>query len=300
MLPPILASSAVAGRVTTAAAAVTGLAEGTPVVTGSHDVDAAALGIGATDVGSASIVLGTYSINQVLADAPVTDARWQARAYLEPGSWLHMSTSPAGAGALDWAVRRIGPLSGEGGPDTGAAVAEATRCGDREEGPMFLPFLHGSPHGHDVAGAWLALRGRHERADLLHAVMEGVAFNHRTHLTALREAFAFDRPVRVCGGGARSAEWTQMLADVTGLSLEVTDAVEAGARGAALLAGVGVGIYPDVGAAAKATVRVTRRHVPDQDRSGSYDARYDAYLRAVEGVRGLEALVGLRDGAEPR
>ena len=287
-LPPLMPSSSVAGHITSEAAALTGLQQGTPVVTGAHDVDAAAIGIGAVSPGSASIVLGTYSINQVLADHPAPDARWQARSYVQPGRWLHMSTSPAGAGCLDWAVRRIGPWADDGGPDAGAAVAEALRDGHLEHGPLFLPFVHGSPHGHDVAGSWLALRGWHERADLLRAVMEGVAFNHRTHLDALREVFGIDRPVRVCGGGARSAGWTQMLADVTGLPLEVTDATEAGARGAALLAGVGVGAYPDVAAAAESTVRVTRHQEPDVAPSRIYNARYRRYLAGVEAVRGLE------------
>src|SRR5690606_23508523 len=91
-LPPIRGSSEIAGYVTARAAAETGLAPGTPVVTGAHDVDAAALGIGAMSAGSASVVLGTFSINQVVADRPVLDRRWQARAFIDAGRWLHMST----------------------------------------------------------------------------------------------------------------------------------------------------------------------------------------------------------------
>lgn len=287
-LPRLRASTEVAGWITREAAELTGLTEGTPVVTGAHDVDAAALGIGATSPGSASIVLGTYSINQVLADRPAMDPRWQARSFVEPGRWLHMATSPAGAGCLDWAVRQMGPWTERGEPDAAGAVTEAAVAGGAAHGPLFLPFLHGSPHGQDVAGAWLALRGWHDRGHLLHAVMEGVVFNHCTHLDALREVFDIDKPVRVCGGGARSMHWTQMLADVSGLPLEVTDASEAGARGAALLAGVGIGVYPDVASAAESTVRVTRHHEPDEELSRMYDGRYRRYLAAVEAVRGLE------------
>jgi L-xylulokinase len=279
-MPPILSSTAVAGTVSAAAAALTGLKIGTPVVTGAHDVDAAALGIGAIGIGAASLVLGTFSINQVVADTPVTDARWQARAFLEPGQWLHMSTSPAGAVNLDWAIRRLGPYTASGAPDPAAAVAEAMTA-SAEDAPLFLPFLFGSPHGNNVQAAWTGLRGWHGRAEMLHAVLEGVAFNHRTHLRGLQEVFTIERPVRVCGGGARSADWTQMLADVLDLPVEVTDAAEAGTRGAALLAGIGTGIYADLDAAVAATVHVIRAQQPRPDQVAYRDQRYQRYLAAV-------------------
>jgi L-xylulokinase len=276
-LPPILGSAAIAGTVKANAA---GLAEGIPVITGAHDVDAAAIGIGAATVGAASLVLGTYSINQILSDKPITDSRWQARAFVQPGRWLHMSTSPAGAVCLDWAVRRLGPYTATGEPDVEAAVAEAFAGGDTRDLPLFLPFLYGSPHGPDVEGAWLGLRGRHDRGDLLAAVVEGVAFNHRTHVDALREAFR--GPVRVCGGGARSPEWTQLLADVLDMPVEVTDSDEAGARGAAMLAGLGTGQFTDLDQVTDRWVRVVRGHDPRPSRAND---RYERYLAAVRAMR---------------
>jgi L-xylulokinase len=280
VMPPMLASTAVAGTVSAGAAALTGLAVGTAVVTGAHDVDAAALGIGAVDTGAASVVLGTFSINQVVADRPVTDPRWQARAFLEPGKWLHMSTSPAGAVNLDWAIRRLGPYTASGAPDPVAAVAEAI-TGSEVDAPLFLPFLFGSPHGDSVQASWIGLRGWHDRAEMLHAVLEGVAFNHLTHLRALQEVFAIERPVRVCGGGARSTDWTQLLADVLDLPVEVTDAAEAGTRGAALLAGIGTGVYADLAEAVDRTVHVVRHQQPRPTQVAYRGLRYQRYLAAV-------------------
>ena len=280
-LPPILGSAQLAGVVHAQAAELTGLAEGTPVITGAHDVDAAAIGIGAAAVGATSLVLGTYSINQVLADRPVPDARWQARSFVRPGQWLHMSTSPAGAVCLDWAVRRLGPWTAAGQPGFAEAVAEATTRGDAPDAPLFLPFLYGSPHGPEVEGAWLGLRGRHDRGDLLAAVVEGVAFNHRTHIDALREVFDFRGPVRVCGGGARSPGWTQLLADVLGLPVEVTSSDEAGARGAAMLAGVGTGQFTDLDQVTERWVRVVRGQQPRASHAPAKAARYRRYLAAV-------------------
>lgn len=283
-LPPIMGSAEVAGLVTAEAAAATGLAEDTPVVTGAHDVDAASLGIGAATTGALSIVLGTFSINQVLADRPVADPRWQARSFVRPGRWLHMSTSPAGVANLDWTVRQLGPWTSAGAPDPRAAVAQAMSRLHSDDRPLFLPFLYGSPHGADLAASWVGVRGWHDRGDLLHAVLEGVAFNHRTHVDALREAFALCGPARVCGGGARSAPWTQLLADTLDLPVEVTDAEEAGARGAALLAGVGIGAYEGLESAVDRTVRVARRQAPDQAAVAMLGGRFRRYQRLVEAL----------------
>jgi L-xylulokinase len=283
------------GSVTDEAASVTGLPAGTPVVMGAHDVDAAALGIGAVQTGSASVVLGTFSVNQVVADRPITDPRWQARAFLEPGQWLQMSTSPAGAVNLDWAIRRLGPLGPGGEPNPSAAISEAMSGAD-VDAPLFLPFLYGSPHGDGVLASWQGLRGWHGRAEMLHAVLEGVAFNHRTHLRALQEVFAVTRPVRVCGGGARSAYWTQLLADVLDLPIEVTDAAEAGTRGAALLAGIGTGLYTDLADAVDRTVHVVRRQQPRPVPVAYRNSRYQRYLALATGTPEVSTADGMTGG----
>lgn len=297
-MPPILGSTHLAGTVQASAARLTGLAEGTPVIVGAHDVDAAAIGIGAATVGAASLVLGTYSINQILSDKPVTDARWQARAFVQPGRWLHMSTSPAGAVCLDWAVRRLGPWTAAGDPDPEAAVAEAFAGGDTRDIPLFLPFLYGSPHNLDVEGAWVGLRGRHDRGDLLASVVEGVGFNHRTHVDALREAFDFRGPVRVCGGGARSPKWTQLLADVLDIRVEVTDSNEAGARGAAMLAGMGTGHFTNLDYVTDRWVRVVRRQDPRPSQAHASNDRYRRYLAAIQAMRILNSTDSERHDSE--
>ncbi|MFG1926571.1 FGGY-family carbohydrate kinase [Cryptosporangium sp. NPDC048952] len=279
LLPPMRASSAVVGGVTAEASARTGLRVGTPVVTGCHDVDANALGIGAVGTGALSLVMGTFSINQVVGNAPVADPRWQARTFFtDRGSprWLHMSTSPSGASNLEWAVRQFSSSYGE-------AIAEASaRDGGlvpHADDPLYLPFLYGAPVPSSGAGL-VGLRGWHTRADVFRAVLEGVVFNHRWHVSALGSSFPLTGPARLCGGGARSAEWAQLLADALGLPVEVTDATEAGARGAAMLAGVGVGVYSDLGASVDACVRVVRRHEPSQD----LDERYQRYVAVSEAL----------------
>ncbi|MEN3309598.1 MAG: L-xylulokinase [Micromonosporaceae bacterium] len=289
LLPPIVDSAAVAGTVTPEAAQLTGLRAGTQVVTGAHDVDAAALGIGAVAPGSLSIVMGTFSINQVVAPQPVADARWQARTFLRPAQWLHMSTSPSSAANLEWAVRQFGPWDPAGLPAHELAIAQA--AGATGNTPVYLPFLYGSPYGPGIGAAFAGLRGWHTRGHLIRAVLEGVVFNHRWHTDALGERFAVrQRPARLCGGGSRSPLWSQLLADALGTPVEVTDATEAGSRGAAVLAGVGAKVYADLDDAAAATVRVVRAHEPDPSAVERLDAGYARYRRVVD------ALVEVEDG----
>lgn len=262
LLPPIVDSAAVVGTVTSEAAELTGLRAGTPVVTGAHDVHAAAVGIGAVAAGALSIVMGTFSINQVVGAPPESDARWQARTFVRPAQWLHMSTSPSSASNLEWAVRQFGPWTGAGLPAHEAAIDEAAAAG--EDTPVYLPFLYGSPYGPGIGGAFTGLRGWHGRGHVLRAVLEGVVFNHRWHTDALAERFPVRyRPARLCGGGSRSPLCSQLLTDALDTTVEVTDATEAGSRGAAVLAGIGAKVYADLDDAVAATVRVVRTHRPD-------------------------------------
>ncbi|WP_052407756.1 FGGY family carbohydrate kinase [Allokutzneria albata] len=182
--PPILDSAEIAGTVTAEAAALTGLRVGTPVATGAHDVAAAAFGLGAITPGAVSIVMGTFSINQVITDHPHSDSRWQARAFLRAGQWLAMSTSAASASNLEWFAKTLHP-------GVLAVLGTELAANTGEDLPIYLPFLRGSPHGSRPSGTFLGLRPHHTRADLLRALLEGVVLNHRTHLDYLRPHFPF-------------------------------------------------------------------------------------------------------------
>lgn len=280
-LPVIIDSAAVAGRITTRAATATGLRPGTPVVAGAHDVHAAALGIGAITPDRVSVVLGTFNINQVVRTAPILDAGWQVRPTLRPGAFLLMSTSPAGATAADW-MRSVT------GDRTVAAITSALSRAPRPDDPLFLPFVHGSSLEPDPGGALVGARSWHGPDDLLRAALEGVVFTHRWHLEVLAGSGPLDStPVRLAGGGTGSPAWTQLLADATGLAVEVTEAPEAGALGAAMLAGVGTAVFADPDAAVAACVRVIRRQEPRAEVTEVLDARY---RRWVDTIRALQSV----------
>ncbi|MET9021554.1 FGGY-family carbohydrate kinase [Actinopolymorpha sp. NPDC004070] len=280
-LPRLLPSAAVAGEVTAEGAAATGLAPGTPVVTGAHDVDGTAVGLGAVEPGLLSLVGGTFSINQVVSADAVVDERWQARTFVEPGRWLAMSTSASSATNLDWWRTAFGVP----GTDEGYAALEREAAGALS-GPsqlVYHPFLYGSPYGETASAAFLGVRGWHTRGDLVRGLMEGVVLGHRVHVDALRERFALADVARLSGGAARSAVWSQMFADALDTEIEVAAGTELGARGAALLAALGVGWYSSLAETAR-TVRIVRRHVPDPARR---EVLADAYRRFVAVAQAL-------------
>lgn len=296
MLAPVVGCTEVAGTVTAEAAEQTGLAPGTPVVSGLHDVDASAIGMGCLEPGQLAMIAGTASINEVISDQPIVDERWFCRNFVRPGQWMNMSLSLASAGNLEWFVQRLChadyAAAETRGDDPFAFVArEVTAVANEPSDVLFLPFLYGSPHGAEASGTFLGMRGWHDRGHLLRAVLEGVVFNHRTHVDALRDAFEISEG-RLTGGAVKSSRWAQMFADALDLTILLTDAEESGALGAAMCAAVGTGMHDSLEEAATASVRVTERLEPDAESHEQLEAGYAHYrktISALEDVWGTSA-----------
>lgn len=287
-LPPIVGCTEVVGEVTREAAQATGLRAGTPVVSGTHDVDACAVGVGCTEPGDLTLIAGTWSINEVVNDEPTFNEGVACRNFVHPGLWLNLSASPASATNLEWFVQRLCPLEvrraeREGESPFGFVNEEVNSVLGEESRVFYHPFLYGSPHGDDATAGFFGLRGWHDRGHLLRALFEGIVFNHKGHVDALRDAFDLRR-VRLTGGGSRSEIWSQMFADALDLTVEVTDAAEAGALGTALCAGVGTGVYSSLEEATGRVVRVLRTHEPDPDRRGKLTEAYATYTALAEAL----------------
>ncbi len=288
LLAPVVGCTEVAGTVTQEAAGLTGLAPGTPVVSGLHDVDACAIGIGCLEPGQLAMIAGTASINEVISDQPIVDERWFCRNFVRPGQWMNMSLSLSSATNLEWFVQRLchaDVVAAEArGEDPFAFVErEVAAVADEPNEVLFLPFLYGSPHGAAASGTFLGMRGWHNRGHLLRAVLEGVVFNHRTHVDALRDAFEMSE-ARLTGGAVRSRRWTQMFADALGLSVLLTDAEESGALGTAMCAAVGTGMHDSLEEAASASVRVTGRLEPDTASQEQLETKYAHYRRVIDAL----------------
>lgn len=277
-LPAVSRPDEVVGHVTPETAALTGLLAGTPVVAGLHDVTASALGSGGYGEGVVAIVAGTYSINETVSTAPRVDSRWFCRNGLRPGEWNNMSISPASAANYDWFLdtlcgteRRAAEAEGRSihvaiGPEIEAALGRPSTL-------LFHPYLFGSPHGPVASAGFLGLRGWHDRGDMLRAVIEGIAFNHRVHVDALREGFA-PHEARLTGGISRNPVFAQVFADALDLPVTVTETEEAAAWGAALCAGAGVGLFPSPRHDPRDLAALGRTYTPEPGRSAALGDRY--------------------------
>jgi xylulokinase len=256
----------VVGTITEAAAAATGLRAGTPVVAGAGDQAANAVGVGAVDVGTMALSLGTSGVVFAPTDRPAYEPRGIVHAFCHalPERWHLMSVMLSAAGSLRWYRDTIAP-----GTDFGALVDEAAEVPAGSDGLLFLPYLSGerSPHPDPNArGAFVGLTLRHDRRHLTRSVLEGVAFGLRDGLD-LMIAAGVPKPsqIRISGGGTASALWRQILADVLDAELATTTTTEGAAYGAAVLASVGAGWQPTVEAAATAFVTATPVAAPGAD-----------------------------------
>ncbi|PLL14590.1 carbohydrate kinase [Tabrizicola sp. TH137] len=277
-LPPMDRPDTVVGTLRPESAALCGLPAGIPVVAGLHDVTASALGIGGHGQGRVAIVAGTYSINETVSSRPQIDARWFCRNGLRPGEWNNMAISPASAANYDWFLdtfcgtdRARAEAAGQSihallAPEIEAALARPSTL-------LFHPYLYGSPHGPQASAGFIGLHGWHDRGDMLRAVIEGIAFNHRVHVDALRDGFA-PTEARLTGGISRSPLFAQVFADALGLSVTVTETDEAAAWGAALCAGAGIGLFAAPTDDPRDLAATSRHYHPDPDRSAALATRY--------------------------
>jgi L-xylulokinase len=279
LLPHLAQPTEVVGHVTPAAATATGLCAGTPVVAGYFDVVASALGSGAVGAGAASIVLGSWSINQVFSDTPARDPAVFMVAAFGPGRFANMDNSATSAANLEWYARTLVEREGHHG-DAFALVNELVgRAAMAADDPMFHPFLYGGRHGAHQRGGFYGLAGWHDEGHLLRALYEGVAFEHRRHVEVLTGTGTSVTEVYLSGGGTRSPHWPQMMADVLGLPVRLGTAEETGALGAAIAAAVGIGLCADEEAAVATMTRPRAVLTPDPVRQALRDRRFAVWQR---------------------
>ncbi len=287
-LPALKYSSEVVGQVTPGAALETGLAAGTPVVGGLFDVDACAIGAGAINPNQACLVMGSWSINEVITRDPIVDpSLFMTTLFAIPGLFLTIEGSATSATNLEWFVNQFCGDERAEAKRRGISVYEV--CNEEvaslppgSTNIIFHPFLYGSNVQPTARAGFYGVAGWHTRAHLLRALYEGVVFGHLSHIEKLLSAGAHINSARLAGGGSRSIVWSQMFADTIQVPMEITDGNELGARGAALAAGVGAGIYRDYAEAVQEAVSVVRVHEPIPANTPLYRQRYAEYQRLVK------------------
>lgn len=288
-LPAVHEGPAVTGRVVRAGAEATGLAVGTPVAAGGGDQAAGAVGLGVVRPGAVSAVVGTSGVVFAATDRPVRDPRGRVHTFCHaaPDRWHVMGVTQGAGLSLRW----LRDILGAGVPDAPDAAYERL-CGEAAEAPpgsdgvLWAPYLMGERTPHldpEARAALVGLSAAHGRAHVIRAVLEGVAFSLRDSLTVLDEMGVPAARIRLGGGGARSRLWRQVQADVYGRPVDVPAAEEGAAYGAALLAGVGAGVWSSVDDACAAAVRVAETVTPDPGAAEILDRQY-ARFRSLYGA----------------
>ena len=293
-LPPLCDSLEIAGHVTPEAAEATGLYPGTPVIGGMFDIDACALAVNVTDDQNICMIAGTWSINEYIRHNPVTDGTVLMNSlFCLPGYYLIEESSPTSAGNSEWFIRQLLPELAEEAARNGKSIYDVTNewaaeFAPAEFMPVFLPFLTASNVDPRARAAFIGLNASHTRKHLLRAVYEGVTFSHRYHLEKLLATRAgADGCIRLAGGAAHSAIWTQMFADVMGMPVETVTAGETGALGCAVAVAAAVGDYAGPADAALHMCAVSPAVYPRTEASDIYQKKYALYCRAIESLNGF-------------
>ncbi len=278
ILPPIIQSSEVAGSITGQVAELTGLAEGTPVVGGGADNACGAVGSGVVKEGRGMISLGTSGVVLAHLTQPKLVRTGTVHMFNScvPGEFYMMGVTLSAGLSLSWFRDVVGEAAQS--YDKLTAAAATSPAGSR--GLLYLPYLTGerTPHGDGNArGSFVGLSSAHTRSDLTRAVLEGVAFAQRDSVELLRSAGWNGTALRGIGGGLKSALWKEIMASVTGLAIERLNIDEGPAFGAAILAGVGAGLFASVPEASDAVVKVVDRVEPNPEWQKDYADLYEVY-----------------------
>lgn len=282
-LPRLFEGPEICARISETGAGATGLAVGTPVAAGAGDQGAGAVGMGILAPGSVSATIGTSGVVFAATDAPTKDrlGRLHTFCHAAPGRWHVMGVTNGAGLSLRYFRDTFAP--GTSYEELMELAAEAPAGSD---GLMWAPYLFGERTPHldpNARAAFVGITASHTRAHFVRAVLEGVAFSLRDTLTLFAELGVPVKAIRLGGGGARGPLWRQIQADVYGHPVELLEAEEGGAFGAALLAGTGIGAWASVEQACAATVRVAGRIEPKH--VAAMNAAYKEYRRIYPALR---------------
>ncbi len=293
LLPRLVPAWEVAGRVTKQAAELTGLKEGTPVSSGAFDGACSTLGAGAYRVGEACSNIATAGVHVVLSAQPTLDPErvYSLMCHTVPGVFYKTSMAQVAAGNLDWFEREFCASERAEAKERGVSVydvinEEIARIPVGAGGVIYLPLLQGERAPFvkpEARGVFFGLGDWHTRAHLLRAVYEGVALSTRHNVEAMIKTGRLDTNY-VSGGGSKSPLWCQIIADCLGSVIRVPSGADSGSRGAAINAGVAVGVFKDHGEGVASMVKIGREHTPNAENMSKYDQLYSIYTHLIQAV----------------
>lgn len=296
ILPPVYESHQVVGPLMAEAAEALGLTTRTLVVAGGGDQPVGAVGAGVVDAGLVSATMGTSGVVYVHSHDYVTDPAGRVQTFCSSvaGQYCLFGCVLAAGGSLQWFRNVLGQdevraAAADGSDPYERLTALAEKAPAGCEGLFWLPYLTGerTPYADPAARAcWIGITPRTSRAELVRSVMEGATFAMNDVLTILRQRGLKPAQVRLAGGGARSAFWRQLQADIYAAPCATINSAEGPAFGAAILAAVGAGAFPSVPDACRQLIRVAATIKPDRTRAKLYRRYHQQYRRLYPALRG--------------
>ncbi len=295
LLPPLFHSHQVVGKVTPKAARETSLLVGIPVVAGGLDAACCALGAGVVQPGQTQEQGGQAGGMSIQVEQPLMHPKLILGYHVIPDQWLLQGGTVGGGGALRWFNEQLGGFEQQSAKELDVSPYElmddaAENIGPGSEGLVFLPYMAGerSPIWDSKArGVFFGLSYEKTRAHVIRSIMEGVGYSLQHNLKTAEEIGIKVDVLRSVGGAANSHLWTQIKADITGKVIQVPLADNATCLGAAILAGVGIGVYNDFSEAVEKTVHIQRTHHPNQENGEVYGRYYQLYLKLYENLKDL-------------
>ncbi len=286
-LPRLFEGPEICARISAAGAAATGLPENTPVAAGAGDQGAGAVGMGILSPGSVSATIGTSGVVFAATGKPTLDPKGRLHTFCHaaPGLWHVMGVTNGAGLSFRYLRDTFMPLNSY---DHLTALAGDVRPGS--DGLLWAPYLFGERTPYldaDARAAFVGITASTTRAHFVRAVLEGVAYSLKDSFTLFAELGIPVEKIRLGGGGARGPLWRQIQADVYGMPVELLEAEEGGAFGAALLAGTGIGAWPSVEAACNETIRAAETIQPKN--TATMAEGYVRYRRLYPALKGIIA-----------
>jgi xylulokinase len=290
LLPKVFESPEISGHIHEEGARLAGLRSSIPVVAGAGDQAAGAVGMGIVRPGAVSATIGTSGVVFAATSKPVLEPKGRIHTFCHalPNRWHVMGVTQGAGLSLRWFRDQFGAGKDDGRDPYERLAEEAAQPPPGADGLLWAPYLMGERTPHldpNARGALVGITAQHTRAHVIRAILEGVAFSLRDTLTLFREIGVPIESIRLSGGGARSALWQQIQADTYGMPVELIEADEGAAYGAALLAGVGTGNWASVEEACESAVRVARRVQPNEKSVKRMNLQYAEYRKLYPALK---------------
>ena len=295
LLPPLCGSTEIAGSITPEAAAATGLMAGMPVAGGAGDNMCAAVGTGVVRPGNAFTTIGTSGVVYTHSGRLCVHPEGKIHAFVSPveGEYMNLACALSAGFSLKWYRDQFCQAECQAAAEMDTDPynlmnRQAAKSPIGANRLLFLPYLMGerSPlMDSNARGAFIGLSAMHTRRDLLRAVMEGVIYSLRQNVDVLAEMGVHPSEMLACGGGARSELWCDMMANTFHMPVRTLENPEGPALGAAILAGVGCGLYKDIPSACEKLVHANEALLPTAEKEPEYERYYRLFLKLYPALK---------------